>query len=198
MAMQNTMNRLVQIYSPMTGFCCSDEISLVFGPQKNEDGTFKEIMHQGRVTKIASLMAGKCSAIFLLEMQNFPELVSYVEEMIPCFDARVISLPFEIEACNNLVWRSQYDCKRNTIASYGRFILKKVDDMNGDMMIEQMKVQKNFDFWTRVPEKEIYGIFAKKRITPPLNRKVIENFTWIIKANEEDATKLFSPFLDAK
>jgi tRNA(His) 5'-end guanylyltransferase len=197
MAMIKTLNAMVQHFNPSTGFCCSDEITLIFPArekQEDKEPSFREpIIHNGRITKIASLMAGKCSTLFMLEMLQVedPDLREYAQNMVPCFDARVISLPSDVEVCNNIIWRSIYDCKRNIIAAYARHFLEgKTKNMHGDQLIQSMKEKSNFDFWEKVPREQIYGVFAKKRnvekqVTDELycTRKEIFNFTWVCKAD---------------
>jgi tRNA(His) guanylyltransferase len=205
-AMVLTMNKLLDEFIAVTGFCCSDEITLVFPPIH---GKASEHAFNGRKNKIATLLSGKCSTLFLLnllailEQEKTPDLtlIQYVKNKCPCFDSRVIEIqPHQFfEVCNNIYWRSQYDCKRNSIATYARHILgpKSCIKKGGNEMIELMK-QKGFDF-TTLETYKIYGTFAKKKKVPftnaygPFERNETFNFECIMECNPEMTNFLLSP-----
>ena len=66
---------------------------------------------------------------------------------------------------NNIIWRSSYDCYRNTVSAYGRYILgqKACMGKNCRMMIQTMK-DEGFDFHAQVPVQYKYGVLCKKKL----------------------------------
>lgn len=90
------------------GYAQSDEISLVV---RNDQSLDAEPWFGNRCQKIASIVAGKASAVFtfLLSTSRFASRAS-----IGVFDARAFCVPNLTEAANYLVWRQQ-DCVRNSI-----------------------------------------------------------------------------------
>ncbi len=193
-AMVRTLNQLMEHFNPSCGFCCSDEITLVFPPNY---GKMTEHYFNGRKNKISTLSAGKCSAYFLLniiaEMHDDKKMIEYIIKQAPCFDSRLMEIPQDklYEVCNNLRWRSLYDCRRNTISTYGRYILgtKVTQNKNGEEMIKMMK-EKDFDF-DMLETYKVYGVYAKKKEMPYTNehgsfkRNEIFNFECVITASPE-------------
>lgn len=59
-----TAEDLMDKYSPNVIYTQSDEISMVFMPKYSEDGTLVNFVHNGRIQKLASLMAGFSSGRF--------------------------------------------------------------------------------------------------------------------------------------
>jgi len=118
------------------------------------------------------------------------------------FDGRVIPIPVgsEIEIVNNIIWRSCYDCYRNTISSYARYKLgsKTCVNKNGHEMM-QMMTDKGFDFKTEVPTWYKYGVLCKKLLIERLDennekfyRSVIYNFcTNLIQQDRSKTLELF-------
>lgn len=66
-AMVSTLNNLMTYFDPSCGFCCSDEITLVFPPIH---GNATEHSFNGRKNKINTLCAAKCSSLFLINLNN--------------------------------------------------------------------------------------------------------------------------------
>ena len=93
--------------------------------------------------------------------------INKIKKSEAIFDARIVLIPFnsEIELVNNIIWRSNYDCLRNTISTYGRYKLgnKLTTIKNGAEQIQMMK-DNNFDFDIVVPNYIKYGILSKKVI----------------------------------
>jgi tRNA(His) guanylyltransferase len=196
-AMTYTLNQLVKHYNAYTGFCCSDEITLVFPPIH---GKMTEHQLSGRKNKIATLCAGKCSALFIINLTNIfaqeknDKMLDYVIRYAPCFDARVIEIPSDklIDVCNNLIWRSLYDCRRNSISTYARYHLgaKAVKNKDSREMIDMMK-EKGFDIES-LKTRQIYGVYAKRKKVlhndPKFGvymRNEIFNFECVLKATPE-------------
>ena len=126
---------------------------------------------------------------------------NYIKKYAPCFDSRIIEfLPEKLfEISNNLIWRSLYDCKRNSISSYGRYILgkKEIKNKNGNEMINLMK-EKGFDF-NLLELYKIYGVYSKKKIILLKNeygdfqRNIIFNFEVIMNSSIEMNSFLLNP-----
>jgi len=183
-AMVNTANNVMNYFSAKTVFCCSDEITLIFPAVCTKDeydnlsaNNSKNLpchSYAGKKTKLESLIASKCAVSFnkfMLKELNDNNLKynfnaqTKINECDAIFDARLIPIPIgkEIEIVNNLIWRSCYDCYRNTISTYGRHILgsKACNNKNGKEMI-QMMYDKGFDFVNAVPVSYKYGVYGKK------------------------------------
>jgi len=203
-AMVLTLNQMMLFLNPSCGFVCSDEITLVFPPIY---GKMTEHYSSGRKNKIATVCAGKCSTYFILNLmkilkdENNEAMLNYVINSAPCFDARIIEIPANnlVEVCNNLLWRSLYDCRRNTVSSYGRHLLGKkgTQNKNGTQMIELMK-EKGFDF-DSLEIYKVYGVYAKFKEVPFKNehgeftRNTVFNFECIIKASQQMTDFVLNP-----
>merc|ERR1711916_256770 len=68
-AMVNTSRDLLVKFGAMTAFTQSDEITLVFRPVHEDTG--ETLMFGGKVVKMATLMAGYCSARFNYYISQF-------------------------------------------------------------------------------------------------------------------------------
>lgn len=185
-AMIKTANGVMNHFNARTVFVCSDEITLIFNAVVTKDDYDKLLnssdskpqlhIHAGRHNKIESLVSAKCSVLFnkyMLEEIHKTTTNIYNENTIQkvkkgdaIFDARIIPIPLgsEIEIVNNIIWRSSYDCYRNTVSSYGRYILghKACLNKNCNEMIKMMKDNKGFDFDTEVSIHYKFGVMCKK------------------------------------
>jgi tRNA(His) 5'-end guanylyltransferase len=197
-AMINASNELLKYFNARTVFVCSDEITLIFSSvcSKNEyddlisnDGIVPTHIYAGRRSKIESLVAAKATSLFnnfmneeidvAISLKGFglvylDSAVQRVRQREAIFDARMILFPVgnEIEIVNNIIWRSSYDCYRNTVTSYGRYIFgdKVIRNKNCGEIIEMMK-EKAFDFSSQVPFHYKYGTFCKKIAVKMVNDK---------------------------
>lgn len=104
-AMAATVEDLCRDFHPNGAYTQSDEITLFWAPHFS-DGQALEHPFDGRVVKLASVLAGFTSARFCHHMG--------VSECH--FDARVFGVASASEVCNNLLWR-QRDCARNSVSS---------------------------------------------------------------------------------
>lgn len=104
-AMNLTTRDLMERCAARTGYCQSDEISLVFAPET----TPMQIMYAGRVQKIASVMASWAAARFNWHISQVDW--SDVDEMVrrraasglAVFDARVFATPDDIMAAEGMM-----------------------------------------------------------------------------------------------
>jgi len=199
-----TLNDMMSEFNISLGFCCSDEITFVIPSKPALSG------HDfgGRVHKINSLYAGKCSVYFLLNIlravKDTPNAVALREHIInaaPCFDSRIMEFPSGSthEICNNIYWRSRYDCYRNCVSSVARYVLgtKGTLNLKGPEMISQMDDKYQFNFKNDVHYSLQYGIYAKKCSVTLKNEKDeeytrhhVKNFTMKLSPSPE-----FSEFI---
>lgn len=104
-AMAATVEDLCRNFHPNGAYTQSDEITLFWAPHFSDDQAL-EHPFDGRVVKLASVLAGFTSARFCHHMK--------VSECH--FDARVFGVASAMEVHNNLLWR-QRDCARNSVSS---------------------------------------------------------------------------------
>ena len=188
-AMVNTMNDMMSKFNISTAYCCSDEITFVIRSTSVESG------HEfsGRVHKLNSLISGKCSVLFLINVLKEIDdnlIKNKIMEYAPCFDSRIMEFSDNIayEITNNIYWRSCYDCYRNCISSVGRFILgnKAIFKKSSSDVVDMMKDKKGFDE-ENIPICLRYGVYSKKFTVHKVNddgeqyeRTIVKNFTFKI------------------
>lgn len=97
-----TMNDLVKEFNVRTGYCHSDEITLIFDRVQ-----YKDLNNNGRVMKLCSFIVGYCSVKFNLHFSNLvngdnekyeKNVQEKINRMNAHFDARPI--------VNHMIWRS--------------------------------------------------------------------------------------------
>ncbi len=110
----------------------------------------------------------------------------------------------EIEILNNIIWRSNCDCKRNCVSTYGQYLLgnKQTLNKNSSEMIKMMnKIQlsslnRNFDFENDIEDVFKYGVFAKRILKQFVNdgetyeRSHVHNFTVNLLSSNGDTKSL--------
>lgn len=117
---------LMKEYNSQTGYTHSDEISLLFYPQYNDDKVV-EPHFGGRIQKVISTAAAYCTMVFnnhlRVEFETHKE--DYIkneqsqqayDRMISStayFDCRIFQIPNDAEMFSYMFWRSQVDCRRN-------------------------------------------------------------------------------------
>lgn len=184
--MRETAKDLITKFSPATVFTCSDEISLLFPLRDDEEENTNEdaqsesttpdqskkatLPWSGRVQKISSLVASFASVCFDRHMreQQFDEreeerLIAHVKSAVPHFDARIFNVPTNAELVNNIMWRSHFDFRRNSISSLAReyYSAKQLHKLNSSELIAKLKEEKNVD-WFSMDDQFKYGLFIKK------------------------------------
>merc|ERR1712137_287774 len=175
-AMVNTTAELVAQFSATLGYTHSDEITLVF-PGLTEDPENPKkpnqtLMYNGRIQKIATLAAGYCSVRFNVHLQAQPILETdpplLKSKMLggqAYFDARVFSMPNNNEVLNNILWRSNYDCQRNSVSllALSLFGHKSIEGLSKTQMKEKMLSEKQVD-WNQEPNWYKHGSLIKKEL----------------------------------
>jgi len=66
---------------------------------------------------------------------------------------------------NNVIWRSLFDCRRNSVFALAATLFSKKELMNlgTTAMLKKMKSEKNVD-WEDCPNEFKYGTFVKKEM----------------------------------
>lgn len=226
-AMVRTMNDLVLKFNAATGFCCSDEITLVFSQQctkeeydAEEDTNKYTHFYGGRKTKINTILSSSCSVYFnsnmYMELSSSDSRDDYNEAFIgrvarmdAIFDSRLLEFPVDkdLEIVNNLIWRSVYDCHRNTVSTYARHYLKNTHKKNSAQMIKEMNdmMCEQGGTWESVPMMFRYGIYAKKSQVilssgvdgdlVTYQRTKLKNYCFKIECNEKMLSFVLSKYM---
>ncbi|KAJ4309581.1 hypothetical protein N0V84_011423 [Fusarium piperis] len=172
-AMVKTCADLLGAYSSASlAYTQSDEITLVF-----PDGVGNQF--NGRVTKIATLAAGRCSVHFysylvaaLLEtpeppVEGFSTLPfpHFESQTLPHFDGRIFNVPSVEECLGNVIWRCRGDAIRNSVSGFARslFSTEELHGKNKDDMLEMVK-QKGFVYEQSVPKWALEGSMVKRAL----------------------------------
>lgn len=178
-AMIRTTNDLVDTFNAITGYCHSDEITLIFPSACHKDDYIigkNETTHifDGRMQKLTSILAGYCSARFnyhINKLVNYnenlykPETLSKIKENKAYFDCRLIIFPEDKpqEIVNHMIWRSVYDCYRNCVSTYAQsnFSHKELDYKDTNEMIKMLETI-DIKWDTDIPLYHKYGVYCKK------------------------------------
>jgi len=165
-AMIRTTIDLVQEFSPNLAYTQSDEITLVFTPQFDENNNIKNYFFNGRVQKIVSLMSGFTSSRFAYHLSretfdkdNEQELLDKI--FLAYFDGRIFNIPDNSEVLYNIVWRMT-DAKRNSKNNLGHlhFSQKEVEGLPPGEILKKLET-KGVD-WHSFPGAYKWGSFIKK------------------------------------
>lgn len=157
-ALQDTTIDLMSRFEATTGFCQSDEITLISPPATFDDP--KNMLYHGRVQKIASVIASFAAARFNHHFRShIPDPADTA-----CFDARVFSVSSWLEATEVIIWRQQHDCRRNALASIvqAHFSHKFIAGKPLKDMVELLLKEKGVDAYTAYPPENVYGTFVKR------------------------------------
>lgn len=173
-------------FHPTLVFTCSDEITLVFpsfeslkpaepaeesGKKSDGDKQEQTMAYGGRIQKVATLMASLASVAFdrELRLQTFDgateqKLIDYLDTHAPYFDARIFNVPTTTEIVSNLIWRSHYDYRRNSISQYARsfYSPKEMHKLNSTQLLEKLEKEKGVK-WEDLPGKYRFGSFFKRQ-----------------------------------
>lgn len=161
--MVDTTKYLVRETNANCGYTQSDEITLSwFCP------TFaSQIVFDGRVSKMTSILAAMCSVYFNQMIPNF--LPKEYAKKSPLFDCRVWGLPNIVEAANAFLWREQ-DATKNSISMAARcyYSHNELKNKNGSEM-QEMLWQKGVN-WNDYPSFFKRGTYVQRK-------KVVSKFT---------------------
>jgi tRNA(His) 5'-end guanylyltransferase len=177
-AMRATALRALETFGPNFVYTQSDEITMVFSPER--------IPFDGRLQKMAGGYAGKISSFFVFEaMRRFQSglndlvaatspvemadaiaaFTNFFERMArsaPSFDGRAIGVDHEM-AAQFVIWR-EVDARRNAALGAGRaeFTQSQLGGKSpGD--IKDMLTALGIDYYDKYPNQFRRGIFMRKR-----------------------------------
>jgi hypothetical protein len=159
-AMVSATKVLVEQTHATIGYVQSDEISLVWIPKEGSQAWF-----DGKVMKMSSVLAGLATSAFMvgIAVEFDPDTGSSLWEKMPHFDARVISMPSEVEAANMLLWRN-LDCAKNsiTMAASSFYSHKELQGKNSSNK-HDMLFNKGINWSTDYPYFFKRGTFIRRR-----------------------------------
>lgn len=159
--MQNVTIELIKQTQASFGYTQSDEISLVYTPER--------MMFNGRIEKICSVFASLTSVLFNLKLaeqykQNEPEKIVKSNELMPIFDCRVFSVPSKEEALNAVLWR-ELDAVKNSInvLAQSLFSFKELQNLNGKQLQYKMLTEKDVN-WNDLPLEQKRGTYLVRKV----------------------------------
>eukprot|EP01134_Creolimax_fragrantissima_P006326 CFRG6326T1 len=173
-AMTKTLVDLMNEFNPVFGYTCSDEITLIWGPppaiSKKGKPSPQLIMYNGRVSKISSMIASFTSVKFNYHLmketfdgEKEENIKDRVGKMQAIFDGRCFTLPKDSDAVRNILWRQDWDCKRNSISMLAQkhFKPKEIHGKHCTDMKLMLQQQRGI-LWEDMPEHFKMGSFAKR------------------------------------
>ncbi len=154
-----TTEYLVKEFGANCGYTQSDEISLGWYIDNYE----QEMYAGGRVLKLVSHLASKCS-IWFNEMLRFYIPDTHYWEKTPVFDCRIFNVPNIVEASNQFLWREN-DCTRNSIsmAAQSQFSHNELHNKSCTEM-QEMLFKKGIN-WNNYPNFFKRGTYVVKHQT---------------------------------
>jgi tRNA(His) 5'-end guanylyltransferase len=171
-AMCLTMKDCINKFHAHTGTTHSDEITLIFNKWEG-DPKNPNLMFNGRIQKILTLISSYCSVRFNYHFNQIIDkyekdydinFIKKIKNYDQTFDARILKFTGKknYEILNHQIWRSIYDCYRNSILKYAYYYIghKKIIGKNSVEMIEMLK-EKNID-WNSIPLYIKYGLYCKR------------------------------------
>lgn len=135
-AMTNVTKYLVEQTNALVGYTQSDEITLAWHYPEPPS----QMLFDGKVQKLTSVLASMASVVFLREVTNWGD-EEYAAKL-PHFDCRVWQVPSLDEAANVFLWRQQ-DATRNSISMTARahYSHQKLHNKSGSEMLEMLQTK---------------------------------------------------------
>lgn len=151
--MIETMKGLVDHTHARLGYTQSDEISLVYLAET----PISDVLFNGRVQKLCSVLASLAAALFVQAAPMEPEFRGRLAH----FDCRVCQLPSKTEAANMFLWRWK-DATKNAVqmVAQDNFSPKQLHGKHGGEMIAMLK-EKGITFES-LPAFFRRGTFARR------------------------------------
>lgn len=155
--MQKTASYLAELTGAVISYTQSDEITLIL----YSDNIKSQIYFDGKISKINSILASKCSLFF---NSNLKEFVPKKQNELAAFDCRCHNVPVKYEAVNNLIWR-EMDATRNSIQMVGQanFSHNELQNKNCDEIQEMLFTKKGIN-WNDLPKFKKRGSYFQKRV----------------------------------
>ena len=154
--MVETTKYLVRETNANCGYTQSDEITLVW----HTTGYETEILFNGRVQKMESVLAGMATAFFMHTLSAF--LPAEYAAKLPHFDARVFNVPTPEEAANCFLWR-EFDATKNSISMAAQMYYShsQLHGKHGGQL-QEMLFQKGVN-WNDYPDFFKRGSYVQRR-----------------------------------
>lgn len=172
-AMIETTKFLVEETKARIGYTQSDEITLIFKAER----LGSEVFFDGKFQKLASVLASLATAKF---NSLVPEFVPTKCGALAVFDARVWTVPNDVEAANVLLWRES-DARKNSISMAARAVYSH-GQLEGKSSSEkqEMLFQKGIN-WNDYPAFFKRGTFVRRRtvlksLEPAIVERIPERF----------------------
>jgi len=165
-AMTATAEDCLRHFPACAAFTFSDEITLVFDASSAEE---EVMMFGGKIVKISSLLAGFVSVRFVRHLQAAAwddategKMLERIRDPWVHFDARVHNVPTRAEGLENIVWRSLFDCQRNSILNMARsyFSAKTMHGVSNTKACAMLRAEGHP--WSEMPLCYRYGSWIKK------------------------------------
>lgn len=166
--MVGTTEFLVEETEANCGYTQSDEISLVWQTEDYKS----DIFFGGRLLKMASVLASIATAYF---NRHLASAIPEKAEKFAYFDARVFSVPLELEAANYFVWR-EMDATRNSVsmAAQANFSHNFLHGKGSGEMQDLLWKEKDIN-WNKYPVFFKRGTYVqKRRVTIPFTPEEID------------------------
>lgn len=167
-AMVATLANLLTKFTCLTGYTQSDEITLWFPPQNDEQG--QSHPHNGRVQKLCSILAAFTSVRFNKHLQDQvwddnAIVRQRVQDTGAMFDARIFIPKTDEQLLHCFLWRQQFDCFRNAISNIAcvHYSAKERYGVKTQEHITKLKNDGIDVFGDQFEDHNIYGTFMKKR-----------------------------------
>ncbi len=163
-SMVRTTEDLVVKLHCRTGFCQSDEMSLLFPAC---DSSKRQLhLYSGRVQKLCSVVASYASVRFNWHIRQFlwdSQFISKFDEGA-VFDARIIIPENEEDLLNCFLWRKQFQCARNAIMriAQSRFTLSQLHGVSTEAAIAMLSRIGISIFDGTFSSYCLYGTFIKR------------------------------------
>jgi len=160
--------------------------------------------------------------------RDWAEVLAKAESATMFFDGRVVAFPPDKlhELANHMIWRSQFDCRRNAVSAFARVFWKSKTVMGWTTKESIAKLAERGLEWARVPPFLTIGVFAKRAPKPsapnpdprkrvdagalPGSSKIagvpricsgfsgrIANRCWFVRADAAWVSTLLAPYLES-
>lgn len=155
--MISTTTHLVSATNAACGYTQSDEITLGW----YEPDFRSQIFFNGRVQKMASVLAAMCSVFF---NRQLPERIPEKADRAPVFDCRVWNVPNIEEGANAFLWREQ-DATKNSISMAAHSYYSHAE-LHGKSGAEKREMlwQKGVN-WNDYPDFFKRGVYVRRQVT---------------------------------
>lgn len=155
-AMLKTTQALMNETAACAGYTQSDEITLIW----HQTDLRSQIWFDGRISKMVSQLAAQATVWFNWYCAD--KLTDFCDRM-PTFDARVWTVPNQIEGVNVFIWR-EWDATKNSIAmaAHEHFSPKQLHGKNGKQMLAMLE-EKGVQ-WADYPVSFKRGSYFLRRI----------------------------------